>query len=83
MGELAARYLRDHVAVRCKPRTADTSRSVVNLHTVPALGKLSLAAVERSHVTDPTCAIDRAEWDVMAGYSAASGCIQPPEISPD
>ena len=52
VGELAARYLRDHVAVRCKPRTANTTRSAVNLHIVPALGKLSLAAVERSHVTE-------------------------------
>ena len=50
--ELAVRYLRDHVAVRYKPRTAATTRSVVNLHIAPALGKLSLATVERSHVTN-------------------------------
>ena len=52
VGTLAARYLQDHVAVRCKPKTAKTTRSVVNRHIVPALGKLSLAAVERAHVTE-------------------------------
>ena len=52
VGDLAARYLEEHVAVRCKPKTAKTTRSVVNRHIVPALGKMSLAAVERAHVTD-------------------------------
>ena len=52
VGELAARYLKDHVAVRCKPKTAKTTRSVVNRHIVPVLGRLSLAAVARKNVTD-------------------------------
>ena len=49
---LAARYLEEHVAVRCKPKTAETARSVVSRHIVPAFGKLPLAAVERAHMTD-------------------------------
>ena len=52
IAELAARYLEEHVAVRCKPKTAKTARTVVNRHIVPALGRLPLAAVDRSHVTD-------------------------------
>ena len=48
--DLAARYLEQHVAVRCKPKTQRTARSVVNRHLVPALGKLPIAAVERRHV---------------------------------
>ena len=50
MVDLANRYLQEHVAVRCKPKTQRTARSVVNRHIVPALGKLPIAAVERRHV---------------------------------
>ena len=52
VADLARRYLADHVAVRCKPKTARTARSLVNRHIVPALGKLPLAAVERKHVME-------------------------------
>ena len=48
--DLANRYLEEHVAVRCKPKTQRTARSIVNRHIVPALGKLPIAAVERRHV---------------------------------
>ena len=50
VADLANRYLEEHVAVRCKPKTQRTARSVVNRHIVPALGKLPIAAVERRHV---------------------------------
>ena len=50
--DLAQRYLEEHVAVRCKPKTARTARSVANRHIVPALGRLPLAAVERRHVME-------------------------------
>ena len=52
VADLARRYLEEHVAVRCKPKTARTTRSVVNRHIVPALGRLPLAAVERQHVME-------------------------------
>ena len=52
VADLAARYLEEHMAVRCKPKTAETARTVVDRHIVPALGRLPLAAVERAHVTD-------------------------------
>ena len=52
VADLGARYLEKHVAVRCKPKTAKTARTVVNRHIVPALGGLALAAVERKHVTE-------------------------------
>ena len=50
--DLANRYLQEHVAVRCKPKTQRTARSVVNRHIVPALGRLPLPAVERRHVME-------------------------------
>ena len=37
VADLAKRYLEDHVAVRCKPKSQRTPRSVVNRHIVPAL----------------------------------------------
>jgi len=52
VADLAARYLEEHVAVRCKPKTARTSRSVLERHIVPTLGGLALAAVEPRHVFD-------------------------------
>ena len=52
VAELAKRYLEQHVAVRCKPKTLKTARSVVERHIVPALGTLPLSAVERSHVLE-------------------------------
>ena len=50
--ELARRYLEEHVEIRCKPRTVVSTRTVVNRHIVPALGKVPLTAVERSQVTE-------------------------------
>ncbi len=52
VGDLAVRYLEEHVAVRCKPKTARTTRSVVERHIVPKLGGLALGAVEPRHVIE-------------------------------
>ena len=51
VADLAARYLEEHVAARCKPGTARTARTAVNRHVLPALGRLPLTAVERARVT--------------------------------
>ena len=50
VGELAQRYLEEHVALRYKPSSVALARSVVCKHIVPALGRLPLAAVERAQV---------------------------------
>ena len=51
VAKLAARYMEEHVAVRCKPKTEKTFRSLLGKHVLPALGKLPLAAVGRNQVT--------------------------------
>ena len=51
VAELAARYLEEHVLVRCKPRTARTHCQLIGKHLLPELGKLPAAAVGREHVT--------------------------------
>ena len=52
VADLAARYLEEHVAVRVKPKTAANARIAVHRHILPALGRLSLAAVERAQVVE-------------------------------
>ena len=52
VGELARRYLEEHVEIRCKPKTVKSTRTVVHRHIVPALGKLPLAAVSRARVME-------------------------------
>ena len=52
VAELARRFLEEHVSVRCKPSTMKSTRTVVNRHIVPALGKLPLEAVSRARVME-------------------------------
>ena len=49
---LAARYLREHVAVRCKPSTAAQYRLAIERYIVPALGTRPVSAIGRRHVAD-------------------------------
>ena len=52
VAELAERYFREHVEVRCKPSTVRSTRQVVDRHLLPALGKLPVAALGRRRVGD-------------------------------
>ena len=52
VAEVAARYLTEYVSVRCKPSTAAATRSVLEKHITPALGRLPLVAVERAQVAE-------------------------------
>ena len=52
MAALARRYLEEHVAVRCKPKTAETCRQAVGKHILPALGKMPALAVDHARVTE-------------------------------
>ncbi len=47
---LAERYLRAHVSVHCKARTARLYRGVLNNHILPELGDMPLGTVGREHV---------------------------------
>ena len=50
VAEIAGRYLREHVAVHCKPRTRVLYEAVVRRHLVPAFGDTAVSAVRREHV---------------------------------
>ena len=52
VGELAERWLEEHVGTRCKPSTAETYRLTVAKYIAPALGKKLALAVEHKHVTE-------------------------------
>ena len=51
VAELARRWLEDHVALRCKPKTAANYRHVVEKHIDPALGAMPALAVGHAHAT--------------------------------
>ncbi len=50
VARFAARYLAEHVAVRCKPKTAETARTTVERYIVPALGRLPMISVRPARV---------------------------------
>ena len=50
MAELAERYQREHVAMRCRPATVAHYGIMLAKHIVPALGELKVAEVERKHI---------------------------------
>ena len=52
VADLATGYLEDHVAVRCRPRTAEFYRLVVNKYLVPKLGKQPALAIDHAKVTE-------------------------------
>ena len=52
VAELADRFLREYVAVRCKPWTVMTYRGALERWILPALGRLTVGAVNHRHVAD-------------------------------
>ena len=52
VADIARRYLEDHVAVRCRPRTVEFYRTAVEKYLVPRLGKLPALAVGHARVTE-------------------------------
>ena len=52
LAALAERYLREHVAVRCKPSTAAQYRLAIERYIVPALGERAVSEIGRSHVAE-------------------------------
>ncbi len=50
LAELGERYLREHVAVRCKPTTAAAYRHALERFLLPAFGSLPLGAINRDQV---------------------------------
>ena len=50
LAEVAERYMREHVAVRCKPATAGGYRYVLDKVLLPALGSVPLGRISRDHV---------------------------------
>ena len=46
VGELARQWLDEHVAMRCKPKTAEMYALIVDRHLPPALGRVPAPAVD-------------------------------------
>ena len=52
MADVAERYLREHVEVRCKPLTVKRYRQMIAGHILPALGTMPVSALGRRHVAE-------------------------------
>ena len=52
VADIAERYLREHVAVRCKPLTLRNYRYLISKHVLPALGPIPVAELERRQVAE-------------------------------
>ena len=52
VGEIARRWLEEHVAVRCKPRTVEMYTLIVRKHLLPALGRAPALAVDHKRVAE-------------------------------
>ncbi len=52
VADLAERYLREHVAVRCKPLTLRNYRHAISKNVLPILGRIPVAELERRHVAE-------------------------------
>ena len=52
VSDLAERFLREYVAVRCKPWTMMTYRGALDGWILPALGRLPVGTVTHAHVAD-------------------------------
>lgn len=52
VAEVAAKYMKEYVAVRCKPGTVQLRESLLRLHVLPAIGHLPLARVSRGEVAE-------------------------------
>ena len=85
MPALAERYLREHVAVRCKPSTAAQYRLAIERYIVPALGERAVSEIGRSQVADLQHALrDRpamanlviATLSLLIDQAAAWGVVQ-------
>ena len=50
VAELARRYMREYVEVRCKPATVAQYRLTIDRHILPALGGAAIAAIGREQV---------------------------------
>ena len=67
VADLAARYLDEHVAARCKPKTAAMYRLIVEKHIVPALAVGQARVTELHHGLSETPVmanqvVDRLSW---------------------
>ena len=52
VADLAERYLREHVEVRCRASTVAGYRMVIGKNVLPPLGKVPLSALSREHVAE-------------------------------
>ena len=79
VAELAERYFREHVAVRCKPATARIHRHTVDRHVLPALGGRRLSELRREHVAALHRGLRDRPWTANEAVAALSRMLNKAE----
>ena len=86
VADLAERFLKNHVAVRCRPNTARNYRMAIQHHILPTLGKKALKEVAPEDVTalhhklrDTPAAANQAMWVLSKMFTLAEnwGMVPP------
>ena len=86
VADLAERFLKNHVAVRCRPNTAKNYRMAIQHHVLPALGTKALKDVAPEDVTalhhklrDTPAAANQAMWVLSKMFTLAEnwGMVPP------
>ena len=90
LAEVAERYMREHVAVRCKPTTARACRVALDKYLLPEFGSRSLDAIEPDQVAalhyrlhrTPAMANQVVEVLSRVFYAAESWAVAPESGNP-
>lgn len=72
VAELAERYFREHVAVRCKPSTEQTYRYLICRHILPELGELPITMIVREHAAELHFRLRKTPMTANAAVNALS-----------
>ena len=75
VADLAASYLDDHVALRCKPRTLSLYRAVIHGRLLPELGEVPVAAVGREHAASLHHRLRRTPYAANRAIEVLGGLI--------
>ena len=79
IAELAERYLREHVEVRCKPSTRKSQRYVVKSYILPALGDVPVSELGRAHVGNLHSGLHKSPGSAYEAVAALSRMLNKAE----
>lgn len=83
VAHLAARFMKAHVEVNCRPKTVETLGAIVRLHVVPQLGTLAISAALHDGMRGTPYQANRTVDTIARMYSLAEAWgLVPPDRNP-